>query len=262
MKREIREVDAERGIVRVTTQDERFYARRINEDSMWDFVPSVTWIADHYPKGVGFYKWLANRGWSEAEEIKAAAGEKGSKVHQAIGVLLSGGRVELDDAFENPRTLEQEPITPAEYECLMSFVEWFNEVKPEIIDFEYTVWNERFRYAGTVDIKCRIDGAIWIIDVKTSPDIFPPMELQVSAYKHAEPVPESERRKIKLGILQVGYRRNKFKKWRFTPIADQFTLFRAARQIWAKETSGQSPLQKDYPLSLTLGEVKKVETAS
>jgi hypothetical protein len=252
MKRDIREVDHERGIIQITTSDERFYARRVNEDSMWDFVPSVTWISDFYPKGVGFYKWLASKGWSEAEAIKAAAGDKGSKVHQAIGVLIQGGTVEMEDAFENPRTLDQEPLTPAEYECLMSFRDWFAEVRPEVIDVEYTVWNERYRYAGTVDLKCRLNiddyKRVWIIDFKTSSDVWMPMELQVSAYKHGD---TSEPKPHKLAILQVGYRRNK-KKWKFTPIADQFSLFLAARKIWEKEAGSQRPLQRDYPMSLSL----------
>ena len=259
MKHAIREVDHERGILQCTYADERWYSRRINENTAWDFVPSVTWICDSYPKGIGFYRWLANKGWDEAEAIKAAAGDKGSKVHQSIAVLLAGGTVHMDDAFENPRSLEIEPLTPQEYECLMSFVEWFLEVKPEVIASEYTVWNEHYNYAGTVDLKCRIKGKVWLIDFKTSADIWPTFELQVSAYKHAEAMPESQRRKIKLGILQVGYRRNKTKKWKFTEVKDQFPLFLAARKIWAKETEGQKPLQREYPLSLSLAPLLAME---
>jgi len=255
VKRTIKEVDPVRGICQITTQDERFYARRIkiSEDDagVWDFVPSVTWVCSFYPKGVNFYRWLAGKGWDEAEEIKANAGDRGSKVHQAIGVLLSGGVVEMDDSFENPRTLEQEPLTASEYECLMSFVGWFQETRPEVLDFEYTVWNEKYRYAGTIDLKCRIKGKVWIIDIKTSPEIWPAFELQVSAYRQAEPVSAEERKNIKLAILQVGYRRNK-KGWRFVPVRNQFALFLAARRIWKKETDGQKPLQREYPLKLSL----------
>lgn len=251
MKYTIREVNGDR--VQLTFPDERWYGRRVNENTVWDFVPSVTWIADHYPKGIGFYRWLAGKGWDEAEAIKAAAGEKGSKVHQAIAQLIAGGTVHMDDAFENPRTMEPEQLTPSEYECLMSFCEWFSETKPEVIDSEYTVWNEHYRYAGTVDLKCKIGGQLYLIDFKTSADIWPSMELQLSAYKHAHPVPE--RKRMRLAILQVGYRRNKTKKWKFTPIPDQFPLFLAARKIWEKETAGIVPLQKDYPLSLSLGEL-------
>jgi hypothetical protein len=255
VKRDIREVDSSRGIICITTQDERFYARRVNENSAWDFVPSVTWICDSYPKGRGYYMWLARHGWDEAEEIRRSAGDKGSKVHQAAGVLLSGGTVRMEDSFENPRTLEKEPLTPDEYLCLMSFCEWFAEEQPQVIAVEYTVWNEKLRYAGTVDLKCRLKSDyyrhVWIIDLKTSAEIWPPMELQVSAYKHADESPKANR----LAILQLGYRRNKNKKFKFTQIPDQFHLFRAAQRIWFKQSAGVSPKQMEYPLSLSLGTV-------
>jgi hypothetical protein len=258
VKREIREVDSERGIIQITDQDERFYARRIlkgTPQERWDYVPSVTWICDRgFPKGIGFYRWLADKGWDQAEEIRVAAGEKGSKVHQCVAILLNGGCVSMEDSFENPRTLDLEPLTAEEYFCLMTFTEWFAETKPDVIDYEYTVWNERYRYAGTVDLKCRlnIDGYkyVWIIDVKTSPHIWPSQELQVSAYKHAD----TESKTTKLGILQVGYKANKSKKYKFTPVADKFQLFLSARKIWAHECENVKPLQREYPMSLSLVE--------
>jgi hypothetical protein len=42
-------------------------------------VPSVTWISGFWPKGIGFYKWLADKGWDEAEAAKQAAGDKNEK---------------------------------------------------------------------------------------------------------------------------------------------------------------------------------------
>jgi hypothetical protein len=252
MKFEIVEVDTVRGIRRITSPDQRWYSRRIriseDDEGIWDCVPSVTWITDHYHKGIGFSKWLASKGWDEAEAIRIAAGDKGGKVHQAIGTLLAGQVVAMEDAFENPTSGEPEELTLSEYECLMAFCDWFRETKPEIIASEFTVWNEKYRYAGTVDLLCRIGGAPWLIDFKTSPHIWPSMELQVSAYKHSEAsIPKGTR----LGILQIGYRMNK-KRWKFTTVADQFGLFLATRKIWAKETAGQSPLQREFPLSLSL----------
>lgn len=256
MKREIREVKD--GLLQITFPDERWYARKILDGTQWQFVPSVTWISDFYPKGVGFYKWLADHGWDEAEAIKAAAGDKGSKVHQGIGMLLAGRTVGMEDVFENPRTLEQEPITPDEYLALMSFVDWFNEFKPEVIAFDYTVWNERYFYAGTVDLKCRLNHekfkGVYIIDFKTSLDIWPSMEMQVSAYRKAD---LSDPRPTKQAILQVGYRRNKTKKWKFTEVPDKFPLFLHARAIWKNETDGIVPLQREYPLSLSLSGVNQ-----
>jgi hypothetical protein len=255
---EIREVDQERGIIQITAPDERFYARQIEsaDGPIWDYVPSVTWIANHYPKGIGFSKWLAEKGWDEAEAIKRLAGDKGSKVHAAVKVLNSGGTVAMEDAFAGGDDPKPQPLNPKEYFCLMTYCEWFAEESPIILDCEYTVWNERYRYAGTVDLKCRLKSTdykiVHLIDLKTSPRIWPSMKLQLAAYKHADPsLPKGAR----LGILQVGYEANKFKKWKYTPVGDQFELFLAARKIWIEECADAKPFQREYPLSLSLGDV-------
>ena len=270
MRREIREVDYKRGLVQCTYPDERWYERQISadgtaENKRWDFVPSTSWISSYWPKDSRFFKWLATKGWSEAEEIKVMRGDQGSKVHQAIKVLIDGGTISMEDSFTNPRTLEPEPLIPEEWLCLMSFVDWFKSEQPEIevIASEYTVWNEKYRYAGTVDLKCRLGkrtlrssegravtrrAGLWIVDFKISPEIWPSMELQVSAYKHAEPNGEP----VQIAILQLGYKKNKHKKWKFTPLEDKFQLFLAARKIWKHETDGVKPLQREYPLTLSL----------
>lgn len=258
MKRSIVEIDREKGIQQWTFPDERWYGRIAGVDGTtgkkaWDFVPSVSWVSGHYPKGREFYKWLATKGWSEAEEIKSLAGDKGSKVHQAVYRLVCGGSVAMSDSFENPRTLQSEELTPEEYFCVMTAAEWMELEKPEVLDAEYTVWSERFNYAGTVDLKCRLKSTgykvIHIIDFKTSPSIWPSMEIQLSAYKHAD---ASVPRSAKLAILQLGFKKNKVQKWKFTKIPDQFGLFLAARKIWLKESSNQTPFQRDYPLSIQL----------
>jgi len=236
MKIEIKKV--QNGILRVTTTDERWY--QIGET----FLPSVTWICGHYPKGIAFYKWLADKGWDEAEAIKSAAGDKGSKVHKAIEDILKGKTVKYDSKYRNPSTEELEELTPQEYGCVMSFVDWAKETNPEVIATEYTVINQELGYAGTVDFKAKINGQVYLIDLKTSQQVWPEHELQVSAYKHADKGVE------KLAILQVGYNRNKA-KYKFTDIEDKFDLFLAARQIWVNETAGTVPLQKDYPLTLS-----------
>lgn len=73
MKKIIEDILKEKGIKRVTTADERWYIRPstnlLTGLPGYEYVPSVTWIAGCYPKGVAFYKWLANHGWDEAEAV-------------------------------------------------------------------------------------------------------------------------------------------------------------------------------------------------
>jgi hypothetical protein len=267
VKYDIHEVCGDR--IRITTSDERWYARKVSadgteENTRWEYYPSVTWIVNSgYPKGPELMRWVAKHGWDEAEEIKAAAGDSGSKEHQAVAVLLNGGTVDFTTEFENPRTLQRESLTADEYGRVMSFAEWCEEEEPHVLSSEMTVWNERYRYAGTLDILCRLKSTNYefnhIVDVKRSSYVWPTMELQVSAYAHADGIPRDERGRLpRLGILQIGYNKNKKKKFKYTAVRSRFDLFLSARRIWANEMSGVSPLQRDYPKSISISVGKAV----
>ena len=256
MKKEIKRV--KKGVIQITTQDERWYIKGINELDETQpidlnlFYPSVTWICGYYPKGIAYHKWLASKGWDEAESIKVAAGDKGSKVHLAVNDLIRGVEVTMEAKYPNHTTGKVEELTIEEWECLMSFVDWVNEAKPVFLDSEIVVFNEKYPYAGTVDIRCKLKNNT-ILDIKTGQYIWPSHELQVSAYKHAK----FEWADDDLAILQLGYKKNK-RRWKFTPIKDKFNLFLAAREIWQEECAGVCPLQKDYPTILKLNDLPKV----
>ena len=246
----------EKGIKRITTVDERFYVKpsvnTVTQLPEYKFVPSVTWITGHYPKGIAFYKWLAQKGWDESEAIKQAAGNKGSKVHSAISDLIDGKEVKMDAKYLNKDSGQEEELTLEEYECLMAFTKWFKEVKPEVIAKETVVWSDKYNYAGTIDLVCKIDGKVWIVDYKTGQYVWPEYELQLSAYRQAltEDVSMKEVA-TDLAILQIGYKRNK-DGYKWNEIEDKFNLFLAAKAIWKNETEGEKPLQKDYPVMLSL----------
>src|SRR5713101_1088766 len=146
MKKIIRVVDEQKGIVQCTTVDERWYVRdAVNKETglpEMQFVPSVTWIAGYYPKGIQFYKWLAEHGWDESQAIKNAAGDKGSKVHFAIVDLIDGKEVGMAAKYLNPSTGQEEELSLEEYECLMSFAVMVKVIKPQILVREETVWND------------------------------------------------------------------------------------------------------------------------
>jgi len=247
MKKTIKYLSEDKKTMQITIADERFYVKFDEKTEQDIFYPSCTWICGHYPKGVAFYKWLANHGWDESEAIKQAAGDKGSKVHSAIVDLIDGNEVPMNMQYPNPKTEALEELTLEEYECLVSFVNWFKEVNPSIIAREVTVFNEEFHYAGTVDLLCQIKGETWLIDFKTGQYIWPEYELQVSAYRHAL----MHHKTLKLGIIQVGYRLNK-KKYKFTEVQDKFDLFQSAYRIWQNEQEGVEPKKIDLPTSLKL----------
>jgi len=274
MKKEIRRVDPERGIVRVTSTDERFYGREelnqetgLPESFVWR--PSVTWIVDTgYPKGRGFEKWLQKNG-DQADQIARLAADRGYQMHRAIAALNHGDTIHMPDLFEDSEGYKRE-LTDEEWLGVMAYVQWWAEdgrEKYEILEYERTLWPDAaaceekygipakyFRFAGTLDLKVRRikDGTIGIIDFKSSLDVWPSHEMQVSAYAKAEGADWQ-------AILQVNYIRNKKQKWKFTQVPDRFGLFCATFEIWQHEMAGVEPLQRDFPLSLSLDLPREAE---
>src|SRR5947209_7475180 len=128
MKKEIVQVDKARGICRVTTTDDRWYTREATEKETGlptiEFRPSITYLGKFYPKGKGYEQWLKNKG-NDADEIRDLAGERGTKVHQAIEVLNNGEEVAMTDKFRSNITGEAEELTPEEYYAVMTYKRWW-----------------------------------------------------------------------------------------------------------------------------------------
>lgn len=252
MKIEKRKVN--NGIMQITTIDERWYEDTVNNPDT--YVPSASWITSYYPKGIQYYKWLAEKGWDESEAIKNEAGVKGSRVHNAIEDLVKGNEVSLESKYFNELTGKDEELTAEEYYAVMTFEQWFNEFAPdEIYISELSGVNSEIGYGGTIDLVCKKGEDIWVIDYKTSQSIWKSYELQLSSYKYLLPfihqTADVNLDNVKLAILQVGYNRTK-KGYKFTEIDDQMDLFINAKSFWAVENKDKQPKQMEYPLEIKL----------
>jgi len=282
MKKIIKEVDTKRGIMQVTVSDERWYMKPskdpVTGNPTYLAVPSVTWIAGQYPKGIAFYKWLADKGWDESQALKQAAGDKGSMVHLAVEHILNGYEMRIDTKFLDKSSGLMRELTHEELVCVKSFVdwrkEWEEEYEVETLASEIVIFSEKHNYAGTVDWIVRLTNKetkeveTVIVDFKTSKQIWTEYELQVSAYRRAiesgeNPVYEKNENgtesnktidvtNLKMAILQLGYDKNKA-GYKWTPIEDAFDMFLTAQKIWQRECGNQQPKGLDFPVVLAEG---------
>jgi hypothetical protein len=258
VKKEIKTVDEKLGIIRITTLDERWYSRQGKNEGTGlpevKFYPSATWIAGHYPKGIAFYKWLAQNGWNESQAIKETAGRRGTLVHKGSEILEANGELPIGTIFLGENG-EEERLGADELDGLLSFKRWHDETKPRLLANEMTVFGDD--YAGTLDRIYEIAGRVWIVDLKTSQEIWEEHKLQISSYSNAEidlnkiGVSKEQWDARGLAVLQLGYRKNKA-GFKFTEIEDKYNLFRMARAIWENENPEAKPKQKDYPLTIKL----------
>ena len=157
-----------------------------------------------------------------------------------------GGEVRHNDVYADGDG-ENAELTAEEYEAIMSFYNWVKEANPKFSITEHTVFNSEIGYGGTLDAIAEIDGKTYIIDFKTSKDVYLSHEVQIASYLHCDNIKADN-----MAILQLGYNKNK-KKFKFTEIEDKFNLFLSAYGFWKEENENKQPHQKDYPTSIKLG---------
>lgn len=261
MKKEIKVVDEKKGIIQITTTDERWYSIPGTDPETgmptYHHFPSVSWILAYYPKGKFFENWLKKNG-DDSELIKQLAGEKGSRIHNAIDFLISSKEsLKATEPVLNGQTGQMEELSADEWGALVSFKRWVDDVKPVFHRTEMTVISEKFNFGGTVDCVATIGDQVYIIDFKTGQNLYSTYSMQVSAYKQAliemnvgNEVAPLDFENAKLAILQVGYQRNK-NGYKFTEVDDKFPLFLTTMEIWREEAE-KYPKQIDYPLSINI----------
>lgn len=294
MKKIIRVTDEKRGILQITTSDERWYMKQ-GEDSVtglptFKAVPSATFISSYWPKGKGFEMWLGNKGNEEAQEIKEAAGEKGSVVHKAIEHINAGQEFRIDTKVPDYRkSTEQEPVerdlTYEEIVCVQSYLDWRRKMEQdyivEILATERNVFSDMFEFAGTIDVIYRFTpkpegkdplklgkATNFIVDYKTSKAIYRSHKIQLSAYHRTTVNGENEfpvlnpngtetgklhdLRICRIAILQLGYEKNQ-DGFKFTEIEPEFENFLVAQKILKAEIGDNKPgfTQREFPIVLS-----------
>ena len=86
--------------------------------------------------------------------------------------------------------------------CLLSFHQWEmgHDIEPILI--EKPLVSELWKYGGTVDLYCKLDGELTLIDFKTGKAIWPEMMYQLAAYQNL--LFENDHFCQKTRILRIG----------------------------------------------------------
>lgn len=242
------------GVSTLKRQGSRFY---VDPDDGKIKVPGVTSIVDQLPKD--FLKFWAVKLTAEAcvdnRDVWLPLAERDPKgaVDYLKGVhrRVSGDAADLGsaahDLFERlarGETVNDRHVHADVKHHVRHFREFLDEVQPEFLHLEETVWSDEHSYAGSFDAIARVEGEVCVLDWKTSKDIYPSVALQLSAYRYADriikaadgstvPVPEM------VGGAALHVRAD---SWSFVPVEcgpEIFDVFLSLRKVftWEKETS-------------------------
>ncbi|MFJ3084466.1 PD-(D/E)XK nuclease family protein [Streptomyces halstedii] len=189
----------------------------------WDIVNK---LVERDPAGAMDYLKNAHRRKSKA------ASDLGSSAHTYFEKLARGESVNLRHVHAD--------VQPH----VKHFREFLDEVQPEFLYFEETVWDDDLQVAGSFDAIAKVDGEIVIIDWKTSKAVYESVALQLSAYRYASriiladtgesiPMPEI----VGGAVLHV-----RPEAWAFHPIEcgpEVHEVFKALRAVFEWDRDGK-----------------------
>ena len=237
-------------------QQINFLDRRVYKRGEDLYYPSVTSILSHMPKNKFFENWIKDVGHN-ADLIMRRAAEEGTAVHNAVEDLVAKKEITWMDDFGNAK------YSLDVWVMILKAYEFFETYKPEVIASEYFTYSDEHQYAGTTDLIVKLDGVVWLLDVKTSNSVHKSHELQLAAY--AKAWEEMGGDKIeRTGILWLkSAKRTASKKegvyqgkgWEIVEADDtdkNFELFKLIYQLYRIDNPTTQPIYNSYPTTIQL----------
>jgi len=96
------------------------------------------------------------------------------------------------------------PVNEMLKESVEKFLGWVKEHEVEFLLSEQVCYSKKYNYVGTLDFICKIDGKLYLGDLKTSNAIYPTMLIQTAAYRHARVEEYPEEGYVGQLILRIG----------------------------------------------------------
>jgi len=227
----------------ITLPDSRYYRRNGN------YYPSVTYVLSYYPKGKFFENWLKQVGFSADYIVKKAA-EEGTQVHELCEAYLNGEELKFLDDRGRPQ------YNPDVWQMFLRFVEFWEEFKPTLIETEVHIFSDVLQVAGTCDLIVKINGELWLLDLKTSNQLQTTYELQTAVYGQC--YEECFGKKIdRYGILWVKSSKRKVAKgkmqgkgWEIVESTRTFEenidIFKTVKRLFDLENPTHSPVFTEF----------------
>ena len=167
-----------------------YYGRDQEEQDRINFL-SVTTYEQVLNKGYGWDRWLGNSpSYQHAMDYANEKALDGNIVHALTMYMQWGQEIDCNNGFYNMDTGKIVPITDTIKKRLLGFIQYYNDMMPELLATELSLYNPRkyrdryiYPFAGTADIISRINGKLFLIDIKTGKEYPKNHELQLTAYK-------------------------------------------------------------------------------
>lgn len=239
---------------------------QLNQINFWDerfytldgknFYPSVTYILESMPKPYFLMEWIKAMGYNADIYMDKAANE-GSQVHNAFEDIINGHTVSCLDQFG------KELYDKEVWMMILKCAEFLNQANPTECQSESQFVSQDYGFAGTIDLTCMIGDQRWMIDLKTSNNIYLSHELQLSAYTKAWNKNHPNKQIDRVGILHLkaqtrGERAGKIqgRGWQLKDITDvideRWEVFQTVHKLFTQLNPDAQPKNYSLPMSVQI----------
>lgn len=189
-------------------------------------VPGATTITGLLNKPA-LVKWANNLGLQGIDSTKYVdkAAAVGTLIHALVEAHITGKTADLSD--NTPLEIEMAQVGFKKY------LEWEKQHKVEPIFNEKGFVSEKYKYGGTLDFYCKIDGKYTLVDFKSGKGIFNEHFLQVSSY--ANLLTENKHKVEQIMILNIGRNEDEpfqHKEIPMPTVRKYFKMFKALLQVY------------------------------
>ena len=124
-------------------------------------------------------------------QTKKEAGGLGTLLHKWIEDYINGRRPGV-------------PVNAHMKASVKRFLKWKKDHNVKFLLSEQVIFSRKYKYSGTTDFICEIDGKLFIGDLKTSKGIYAEMLMQTAAYRYAREEEYPEEKIHGMLILRIG----------------------------------------------------------
>jgi len=182
-------------------------------------------------------------------EERDDAGSLGDVVHDVSNQILrlSHGAHSVAKALFDDM-VDSHEIAPPVAERVQHLITFLKDHTVIVVADEFTIYNDKYGYAGSCDVAAFVDGIPYFIDLKTNRQLGKEIALQITAYSRGEyvvaddntthePMPFSKEKDLTSGvkgaIIHLQATQCKFQEVNIgDEIFDAFLAFHLAKRIW------------------------------
>jgi hypothetical protein len=234
-------------------------------------------LRNGFPKDDRFNQYLLRSDETESKEKLKVAGNRGTRVHNAIKEIIDGETVSMYKPYPDEVTGGNRTLDPDEWDRLLAFKRFAERYQLKRLIYERPVVSHDYAYAGTPDflgvivvpgdertsaLKDRKGETLYILlDWKTSAAIYDEYKLQTAAYREAaldywkEEIPVKGK-EYWTGVVRLGARSKEgyeFQAWTPEQTNEHFDRFFDAKNLYHFVKGGSyDPTIEEIPTMISV----------